>query len=139
MFPKFEERIRRQEVINVPSLDELPADHEVERRHLKAQQIQSLLTVPISYRGKLVGFVGFDAVRHKTTFTSDDIDLLKRFSITLVNALVRKRNEQELHQTVQQMQMAVEAAQMGTWHWDIPRDKISNFPSGGRRDSIQSR
>ena len=46
--------------------------HESEKRLIEAQDILSLIVVPMLLKGRLVGFLGFDAVREHRTWTEDD-------------------------------------------------------------------
>jgi len=63
---------------------------------LSEQGIQSILVVPMMENGRCIGSVGFDVVRQKHKFISEEIELLTVFTQLLVNVRQRKRNEEQL-------------------------------------------
>jgi PAS domain S-box-containing protein len=68
----------------------LPADNPV-KAILEMQGIKSILTLPMIYNDDLMGFVGFDSVRHFYIYTEKEKMLLKVFAQMLVNIKVRKK------------------------------------------------
>lgn len=66
------------------------------RDMLIAQDIKSLVTIPLMQKGKCKGFVGFDSVKSTRKFSQDEIDILDLFSKTLVNVGDRKQMQEEL-------------------------------------------
>ncbi len=79
------------EVLHIPSLADLPPEASPERDAFQAQDIQSLVAVPMQYQGETLGLVGFDAVRDERAWSDESIKLLKMLAAILVNALERKR------------------------------------------------
>ncbi|DAB29129.1 MAG TPA: diguanylate cyclase [Sulfurimonas sp. UBA12504] len=67
------------------------------REILLPQEIQSLLTISLMQGKVCQGFVGFDAVKHKRSFSKEDRELLKLFGILLSNVNERKDKEKELN------------------------------------------
>jgi len=53
--------------------------------------------------GKLAGFFGFDSVRIEKTWTEEDVTLLKMIGEIFVNALERKRAEEQIKRHVQRL------------------------------------
>ena len=94
-FPWWMERIRNNQVIHVPDVAQMPACAQAEREILQEQAICSVVVVPAAYRGKALGFVGFDSVRAHKTWRDEDIELLRLVGEMLVNAMERKRSEEE--------------------------------------------
>jgi signal transduction histidine kinase/soluble cytochrome b562 len=97
-FPWFKDRIKRQEVIHIPKVEDLPEEATAEKLEFKAQSIRSLINVPMVYRGYLVGFIGFDSIQKERTWLEEDIRLLKMVGDIFVNALERKKTEEALEQ-----------------------------------------
>ncbi|RMH06928.1 MAG: PAS domain S-box protein [Nitrospirae bacterium] len=79
-FPWAFTQLKRHEVLHIPRVSELPPEASPERQELEQQSIQSLLVVPMTIQHRLVGFVGFDAVRMERTWLADDIRLLRTIS-----------------------------------------------------------
>jgi diguanylate cyclase (GGDEF)-like protein/hemerythrin-like metal-binding protein/PAS domain S-box-containing protein len=73
---------------DVAALEEGPL-----RQVLFSQGIQSLVTFPLFEHSKCIGFVGFDAVRVKHTFSSNEISILELFSKFLSNVADRRHKE----------------------------------------------
>ncbi|MEA5471939.1 PAS domain S-box protein, partial [Spirulina sp. 06S082] len=92
-------KLRQFEVIYVPDVRDLPPEAKAEQAILEPQEIQSLLCVPMSYRGKFVGFVGFDAVRDRKRWTTASMNVLRLVGEIFTNALERKRVEEALQLT----------------------------------------
>lgn len=90
-FPWLMERLRQFDVVHVHRVADLPPEASAEREEFQAQAIQSLLCVPMAYRGALIGFVGFDVVRGERTWTEDSVALLRMAGEIFVNALEHKR------------------------------------------------
>lgn len=87
------EKLLKFETVHIPSVKNLPAEAEVIRTLCEAQDIQSLVAVPLIYAGQLVGIVGFDSVRSEKEWSQDLVNLLSIVGEMLVNALHRKRIE----------------------------------------------
>src|SRR2546429_8723025 len=90
------ERLRRLETVHIPRVAALPPEAQAEQALLQAQDVQSLILVPMVYGGRLLGFLGLDAVRMEKAWLAEDIALLKMIGEIFANALERKRTEEEL-------------------------------------------
>lgn len=95
-WPWLRARIARGEIVNVPLVSALPAEAEVERRVCRAQGIQSFVVIPMTYRGDVVGYLKFDALRTQKTWSDHTIALLKIVGEIFVNALEHKRAQEAL-------------------------------------------
>ncbi|SCZ62150.1 PAS domain S-box-containing protein/diguanylate cyclase (GGDEF) domain-containing protein [Thiohalomonas denitrificans] len=67
-----------------------------ERDTLRAQDVQSLALVSVMAGGEMVGFIGFDAVRRKTTWHTEDLRLLQLVADLVSSALARRGMEASL-------------------------------------------
>lgn len=76
---------------------------------LTPQGIQSVLTIPLIHQDRLLGFVGFDAVRNKRAWSDQDQSLLKVLAELIVNLKIRKEKDAELTQTRLKAEKANEA------------------------------
>lgn len=93
--PWWMDKMEKGGLINVAAVAALPPAAAAEREILLDQEIQSVLSVPIFGRGRLVGFLGFDAVRKSRTWTTDDIGILETLANTLALLLERARGAEE--------------------------------------------
>ncbi len=57
--------IIKKVIVNIPDVDSLPPEAEAEKKELKSQGINSLLSIPLLKNGIAFGFLGLDAVKEK--------------------------------------------------------------------------
>lgn len=79
-----------QTAIYIQDVSALPADDDI-RKILEMQGIQSLLSVPLRHDGRIFGFVGYDAVRHKRSFLPGEIALIQSVANVMAAMLARRR------------------------------------------------
>ncbi|MFH1628711.1 MAG: PAS domain S-box protein [Pseudomonadota bacterium] len=117
----FMEFMRRHEAFHVPCVDDMPAKAKAEKEHLQEQGIQSILCVPMIFGGSLVGFVGFDSVRERKTWTETEeiISLVKIACQMFVNSLKRKRSEEALSRSEEKYRTILESTEEGYYEVDI--------------------
>ncbi len=96
VFPWFNAQILKNEVVAIGRLDDLPDDASAEKEGLAAQNITSLLGVPMKLRGVVTGFVGFDAVRETIAWNDEDVTVLRLVGDMFANVLDRLRRDQDL-------------------------------------------
>ncbi len=94
--PWWMKKLLRHEIIHIPKVDALPLEASVEKEILQAQDIKSLIVVPMSEGENLIGFMGFDSVRRSKFWPAKDINLLKIVSSIFVSSLKRKSAELSL-------------------------------------------
>ncbi len=105
-FSWFVGRVRQGEAFQITDVAALPAEARAERRILEAQDIRSLLIMPMGPVGRPTGFVGFDNVRKVGKWRAEDIDLLRVVSQLMYDAFEREHSRQALELSVQR-QMAI--------------------------------
>jgi PAS domain S-box-containing protein len=106
--PEWVETHLRGDPVSIPIVQNLPAGNL--RDLLSAQDIVSLLTIPLMSEGVCLGFVGFDWVRTQHTFSENERHLLMVFAQMLVNIRLRQQAEAELRETNRQLAVSVERA-----------------------------
>jgi PAS domain S-box-containing protein len=89
----FTKSIKNLQVVYVPDTGRLPAEASEDAKECRRESIQTVILVPMIFRGVAIGFIGFESVRSKTTWSEEYISLLKIFSEILVNALEHKRSQ----------------------------------------------
>ncbi|OPL09726.1 MAG: hypothetical protein AVO34_13230, partial [Firmicutes bacterium ML8_F2] len=95
-FADFLEAHRKGEVVHIPDIARLSENHCM-RSNLEAQDIQSMIWLPLFCEGVNTGFVGFDAVKQKRVFTEQEINLLKALAEITSNVLERQKTETNIH------------------------------------------
>jgi|GEM_PF-1656473 diguanylate cyclase (GGDEF)-like protein/PAS domain S-box-containing protein len=104
------ETLRRFEIIHIPRVAAMPPEAQAEKEILDRQGILSMLAVPLVYQQTLIGFLGFDSVRHEKNWTDEDIALLKTAGEIFANALSRQRAERALSASEERWRMYIEQA-----------------------------
>lgn len=89
-------KILNLETIYVPCVAELPVEAETEKVLLQAQDIQSLLLVPLAFAGKPIGFLGFDAVKSEKVWMNEDVRLLAVIGEIITQSLQRRQAQEAL-------------------------------------------
>ncbi|MFN2290953.1 MAG: GAF domain-containing protein, partial [Anaerolineae bacterium] len=102
------EQLLQGKSLHIPRVADLPPEAEAERREFQRQGIQSLVTVPMVYRGAVIGFVGFDSVREEKVWSKDSLQLLNLVAAVFVNALEHKRAQEALYTAYQTLEQRVE-------------------------------
>ena len=98
-FPWLAERLASCPFIQIPSVGNLPPEASAEKREFQAQQIQSLVIVPMVRQKKLFGFLGFDSVKQEKKWSEEDIRLLNMTGEIFVNGFERKMTEENLRKS----------------------------------------
>ncbi|MBI4665480.1 MAG: PAS domain S-box protein [Nitrospinae bacterium] len=76
--PWWMEKLNRGETIIIQDVESMPPEAMDEKKVLQAQDIKSLLVVPIAIRdGSLAGFLGFDDTEKTRMWSTEDARLLK--------------------------------------------------------------
>jgi len=86
MFPWWMRKLRAGKTLNIEEVAKLPEEASAEKEILQAQNIKSLIVLPIFVGEKLMGFAGLDDVARDTPWQESDIKLLRIFSEILSRA-----------------------------------------------------
>lgn len=101
--PWFMKQLSGQGVFYCPSVAALGPEAGSEKEAWQAEGIQSLITVPMMLKGRMVGIVGFDSVRSEKSWPEVPF-LLRTVGEIFANVLDRRRVENELRAAHQQLQ-----------------------------------
>jgi diguanylate cyclase (GGDEF)-like protein/PAS domain S-box-containing protein len=75
--PTLMTELRHHRTVHLPDVAGLDAPWSAEQKRFTELGLRSVLVVPMSTDGALVGFVGFDAVRAPRSFSDDEINVLR--------------------------------------------------------------
>jgi len=90
------EIFKRNEAIHIPMVSEIPDEYKIEREILEAQDIISLVALPLFYSGELIGFIGFDSVKEKKVWDENSLAFLKLTGEIIAGTIFRIKFEKEL-------------------------------------------
>lgn len=99
---------------------------------------RATIAIPMKLGDQVIGVIGLAHTEPGKLFSSDQVELLERFgelvAVTLDNARLyqaaqdelaeRKRTEAALIASEERLRLALDAARMGTWDWDIKTGNI---------------
>jgi len=104
--PWLSARLRHREIVNAADIFELPDEAATEKEVLAAQDIQSVLLIPLIDESSVVGFIGFDSVRRAKSWPEEDIVLLRIAGEIFVRAIQRALAERDKRQLEAQLVQA---------------------------------
>jgi PAS domain S-box-containing protein len=90
------EKHRRGEKVIIPRIADLPQEAAHEREFYLEQGMQSVICIPLTVSGKVLGFVGFDYIKTERNWPSELITQLELVGQIFANVLARKRVEESL-------------------------------------------
>ena len=96
VFQEMMEKLKRDEYIYVPSVDNLPDEVVNLRTFWKSLGIKSHLTIPLYAGNKIVGHFAFETDMEEKYWSEEDIKLVKLIGEIFSNVFDRKRIEEEL-------------------------------------------
>lgn len=112
------------ETMHVPWVEDLPQDSAL-RSILEPQGIKTLVTIPLVYDSKCLGFVGFDAVRQRKSWSPEELTLLRMLAELFTNAEIGKRRVEALESArgkaesaERLLRRAVEVGKAAIWETD---------------------
>ncbi|RME45315.1 MAG: GAF domain-containing protein, partial [Caldilineae bacterium] len=117
-FPWWMDKIRRLETIHIPRVADLPPEAAAEKEILQAQDIQSLIVLPLSFAERAIGFIGFDSVRSEKKWPDDAILLLQVTASAIAGLLERRRVERILWQSRREYEDLVNTVEGIVWEAD---------------------
>jgi len=92
--------------VTVPAVSELPPEAATLRETLAAAGVESLVTIPLTQAGTLVGFIGLDWQESQEPWSADTIDLLEVSGNIIASALTRKETMIERDQRERELRQA---------------------------------
>ena len=107
----------RGDTLDIPDVSALPPGGV--REILEAQEIESLVTVPMMNGDACLGFVGFDSVRERHAYSEPEKRLLTVFAQMLVNVRLRKEAETARRRSEERLGQIIAATNIGTWEWNV--------------------
>jgi two-component system sensor histidine kinase/response regulator len=93
-FPWISEQLETGETLNIPNVEKLPSEAQLERENLETNQVRSLLIVPMMNVNQIVGYIGLNRVNRWGEWLTEDINLLKLIGKFL--AIAQSRHQAEL-------------------------------------------
>lgn len=94
--PWWMERLQQDQYIYIEDVAQLPREAKIEKTVLQKHSIQSCVVVAITQQGQICGFLGFDSVKHRRSWSESDIALLSVVADIISAARLRVHMEKKL-------------------------------------------
>lgn len=118
-FPWLVDQMRRQLTVVMEKIADFPPEAKAEAQEALEAGTRSLVAVPMSYSGKLVGIIGLETVQEERHWTQDQINLLKIVGGIAVNALQHKWREERLRRSEQKLSLHVHKTPLAVIEWNL--------------------
>ncbi len=96
-FPWWMTELEQNGKIHIEDITKLPEDASAERDLLLLQEVKSLISVPIFNHRRLIGFLGFDAVQNKKSWSVEHQEALQVMANIVSDAIVKVEAEKEIN------------------------------------------
>ncbi len=121
--------------LHIPDVNALPPEAETEKLEFQAQDIKSLICLPICIeRDKLIGFMGFDAVNKPYTWTKHQITMLQVVAEIIGGAITRNEAQKALLESEARFNQLAE--QSRTIAWEINAEGLYTYVSHVVKDVL---
>ena len=95
-YPWVTNKIKTKKLVHVPDVSLLPEQAGSEKEEWAIEGIVSLMNVPMLYQGKVIGFLGFDAVSEKKNWPEDIQNLLKVVADMFASVIKRRQMDRDI-------------------------------------------
>ncbi|KJS30331.1 MAG: hypothetical protein VR64_16655 [Desulfatitalea sp. BRH_c12] len=112
------------EHIVLQSVQDLPPEAQAEKAFLQAQQIRSLIAVPVKC-GKLIGFLGFDCVYSQKIWNDVDKQLLQTIAEMVGTMILREQESDALRRSERRFRLFMDSNLIGVVFADPVSGRVS--------------
>lgn len=119
LFPWMMERLSLGQAVSLDAIDDLPASASSERKLFIARGCQSCIIMPMTYNGKLTGFIGLDTVTERRSWEADVPPLLKMVGELFASVLEHRRTEAALRYSEQQLRQITDTMLDAVYQIDV--------------------
>jgi formate hydrogenlyase transcriptional activator len=115
----YDKLTRKREVVSFSSLEDVPAEADVDKKTWIEWGIRSSLIIPIITGESVSHLIAINAVKNERVWTEEVIPRLRLLGEILINALERRQADQALHESEERLSLAVSSAGAGLWVMDV--------------------
>jgi len=93
------------------------------RETIVAEGIRALGFIPLTYQEKLLGkFMLYYDAPH--SFSDEELNVARTIASHIALAIERRQSEEEMRLSEERLRLALDAARMGNWDWNLRTDSI---------------
>jgi hemerythrin-like metal-binding protein/PAS domain S-box-containing protein len=122
------ERMREMCPLLIDDVEAMPPEAAREQAFCRGQSIQSLISLPIRDAAqRLIGFIGFDAVREKRLWPSAQVEMLQVVADIIAGALARRNQARALSESESRYRALAEHLPVGVYSFWMRADGTQEF------------
>lgn len=122
--PWWNKQMQKMAPIHIPDVEALPPEAAPEKTEFQAQNIRSLLCLPIIHNNTLTGFIGLDSVRKPKTWPQQIITFMEVLEEIIGNAIKRQSIEKALRVSEERLMLATRGVGIGIWDYDPINNRL---------------
>ncbi|MGE0081520.1 MAG: EAL domain-containing protein [Thiohalomonadaceae bacterium] len=108
----------------VPDVNALPGEATAERLRFEAHGVGAVLAAPVSWNGRLQGFVAVECLGVARTWTEQDVRVLKVIAHLFSSALGGLHAREALRHSTTLLETTEALSHVGSWEWDLTSDRL---------------
>jgi len=122
--PWYLSQLMQGKLVVINRLEDLPAEAEEERRLCLAENMKSILSIPMVSGRRTLGSCALVAVRAERIWPADLVQRMRLIAAVFAGALARKRSEESLRESEARLNLAATSAEAGLWILEISTGHI---------------
>jgi len=122
--PWFADKILRGEEVRFTSVSDFPLETSQDRKTIGHLGPKSSVIFPLKAGGKVFGGLAFGNFHFECEWPEQVVDRLRLIVNVFSNALALKRSAEALFQSKENVRLAVESADLGSWSWNFNRNEM---------------
>ena len=118
MFPWSIAQIQNNQTFYVPNIDNLSSEAAVDRENWSLFKISSLICIPLKFKNKVSGWIGFASFRQQQVWSENQINLLKVVGEIFASTVQRQQTESALRSSEHKFDSILSSLEDVVWSVD---------------------